>query len=511
MTFADDTHIHVRRPADGTVLEDIPIDSPQRVAEIAAALRGAQPAWEALGVEGRTKYLCRLRDWMLDNLDHLADLMQAEAGKVRAEAMLELTWVLDVINTYAATAPKLLADHHVRAHLPLLTGKKFTVVRRPLPLVGVIGPWNFPVVLCLGDGLPALFAGAAVLLKPSEVTPLAVREIVRAWNEEIGAPPVLDLVFGAGATGEALIDAVDFIQFTGSVRTGQRVGERAAARMIPSCLELGGKDPFVVLADSDVNRAANCAVVGGFGNNGQVCIATERVYVEAPIYDEFVAKVVANVRALKQGIDGPGIGADVGAITSPAQIAIIESHVADAVSKGAKVLTGGRRVERAGDWYEPTVLVDVDHGMRVMVEETFGPVLPIMKVADADEALKLANDSEFGLAATVFSGDVKRGEHFARLLDAGTVNVNDYAIATMCLDVPMAGWKKSGVGGARSGPHGLLKFTREKSISSPRIPTLPSEPWWFPYTPTKQGLVAAALRFTHARGRRRLGWRPDHP
>lgn len=505
-----DAVIHVLRPADGSLLVDIEADSPARVVAVGAALRQAQPEWEQLGIRGRTRHLVALRDWLLDNESHILDLMQAEAGKVRAEAALELNWVLDIINTYAASAPRLLSDHSVRPHLALLAGKKFTVARRPYPLVGVIGPWNFPLVLCLGDGLPALFAGAAVLLKPSEYTPVAAREIVRAWNEEIGAPPVLDIVIGAGETGSALVDTVDFVQFTGSARTGHLVGERAMKTLTPCSLELGGKDPFIVLADSNLTRAANCAVVGGFGNNGQVCIATERVYVESSVYEEFVDMVVARVKALKQGVDGPQIGADVGAMTTAAQIDIVAAHVEDAVAKGATVLTGGKRVDRPGNWYEPTVLVDVDHSMKVMVEETFGPVLPIMRVADEAEAVRQANDTEFGLAATVFSGDVKRAERVARLIDAGTVNVNDYGIATMCIDVPMGGWKQSGLGSSRSGDHGLLKYTREKSISSPRLPTLDGEPWWFPYTPSKQRVVAAALRLSHARGLRRLGMSRGH-
>lgn len=498
-----DGMIHVRRPADGTLMEDVEIDSPERVAAVAARLRAAQPEWEDLEVRGRTKYLEQMRDWTLDNTDRIADIMQAEAGKVRTEAVLELNWVADIINTYARKAPKLLADQHVHASNPLLLGKRFSIVRRPRQLVGVIGPWNFPVVLCFGDGLPALFAGAAVLLKPSEITPLSVREMVRGWREDVGAPLVLDAVYGAGEAGGALIDEVDYVQFTGSVATGQRVAERAAKTVTPVSLELGGKDPFLVLRDANVTRAANCAVVGGFGNNGQVCISTERVYVEAPIYDEFIAKVTANVKALRSGVDGPHIGADVGAVTSPAQLGIIESHVEDARSKGARILTGGRRADKAGDWYEPTVLADVDHTMRIMREETFGPVLPIMKVADAEEAIRLANESEFGLSASVFAGSAKEGERIARRIDAGTVNVNDFGIATMCIDVPMGGWKRSGIG-ARGGDIGLLKFTRAKTISAPRIPTLDREAWWFPYTPFKQDLVQRALRLVHARGLARL-------
>lgn len=496
--------IHVRRPADGTPLTDVAIDDASAVHAAAVALRDAQPEWEDLGVAARTKWLESYRDWLLDTTDHIADLMQAEAGKVRAEAVLEQSWLHDIVNTYARNAPRLLADKQVKAGSPLMLGKRFTVVRRPLQLVGVIGPWNFPLVLSLGDGLPALFAGCAVMIKPSEVTPLALREVVRGWTEEVGAPPVLSAVFGAGETGAALIDEVDYVQFTGSVATGQRVAERASQTVTPVSLELGGKDPMIILKDANLKRAANCAVVGGFGNNGQVCISTERVYVEAPVYEEFVDRVVKNVKALRSGTDGPEIGADVGAMTSPTQIDIVDDHVRDAVSKGARILTGGKRADRAGDWYEPTVLVDVDHTMKIMIEETFGPVLPIMKVADAEEAIAKANDSEFGLAASVFAGTAAQGEQIARRIDAGTVNVNDYAIAAMCIDAPMGGWKKSGIG-ARSADYGLLKYTRQKTISAPRVPVMNTELWWFPYTARKQGAVQRAMRLVNARGRARLG------
>jgi acyl-CoA reductase-like NAD-dependent aldehyde dehydrogenase len=503
---ADAGVIHVLKPVDGSVLEDVHIDSPGRVAEVAGALRAVQPAWEALTLAERTKWLQRLRDWILDNTDRLVDLMHAEAGKIRFESVLELNWVCDIINIYASKAPKLLADQRVWPTSPLLKVKKFTIQRRPYQLAGVIGPWNFPVVLSLGDGIPALFAGGAVLIKPSEVTPLTLREIVRGWRAEIGAPPVLDAVFGAGETGAALIDESDYVQFTGSVATGHKVAERAARTLTPVGLELGGKDPLIVLAGANIKRAANCAVTGGFGNNGQVCIATERVYVEASIYDEFVEQVVANVKALRMGEeDVEGHAVDLGPMISPTQISIVDSQVRDAVAKGATALTGGRQADRPGDWYEPTVLVGVDRSMKVLTEETFGPVLPIVKVSGEAEAVRLANDSEFGLAASVFAKTVQEGERVARLIDAGTVNVNDYAVGPQCIDVPMGGWKNSGIG-ARSGDYGFLKYTRAKTVTSPRLPDRESEMWWMPYNSRRQAVVERIFRFNNARDfKRRLG------
>jgi acyl-CoA reductase-like NAD-dependent aldehyde dehydrogenase len=504
-TVNSDDYIQVRRPADGTDLERIPIDPPQRVQEAAAALRAAQPAWEALPFAERARWLGRMRDWLMDNSPRVVALMQAEAGKVRAESALELTWCCDIINYYSERGAALLADQAVTPHLPLMLNKRLKVLRRPYPLVGVIGPWNFPVVLTFGDAVPALLAGAAVLIKPSEVTPIALREVIRGWRDEVGAPPVLDAVFGVGQTGGALVDAVDMIHFTGSVRTGKLVAQRAADKLIPASLELGGKDPLLVLRDANVERAASCAAWGAFVNAGQVCISIERAYVEEPVYDEFVRRVTDKVKALRQGSDGPHVGVDVGTMISPAQLRIVEDHVDDALAKGARALTGGRRAQRPGDWYEPTVLVDVDHSMKIMTEETFGPVLPIMKVRDADEAVRLANDSPYGLAATVCCGSARRGEQIARRLEAGTVNINDALVGAMCIDVPMGGWKHSGIG-ARSGPYGMLKYTRAMTVTSPRFFTPDSELAWFPYTPKKTGMAERLYRFFNARGlRSRLG------
>ena len=257
----------------------------------------------------------------------------------------------------------------------------------------MISPWNFPLTLALGDAIPALQAGAAVVVKPSEFTPLGLIEVVEAWKEEIGAPDVFDCVHGTGEAGGALIDDVDFIQFTGSDRTGRKVMARAAETLTPVSLELGGKDPMIVLADADVDRAANAAAWGGMFNSGQICISVERIYVEEPVYDEFVAKLTKEVGGLRQGADGRKPEKDVGAMTSPNQTAIVEDHVNDALANGARALTGGKRVDGPGDYFEPTVLVDVDHSMKVMRDETFGPVVGVMKVRDSEEALRLANDT----------------------------------------------------------------------------------------------------------------------
>ena len=251
--------------------------------------------------------------------------------------------------------------------------KRLRVQYRPYPVVGVISPWNFPLILSLGDAVPALQAGAAVVIKPSEVTPLGVAEIVEAWKSEIGGPDVLDVVQGMGETGSALVDEADFIQFTGSDRTAKKVLARAAETLTPVSAELGGKDPMIVLRSADVEKAANAAAWGSFANTGQVCISVERLYVEEPVYDEFMEAVHRGGLEAEAGHDDRDYGQDVGAMTFPQQTEIVESHMADARERGANVLTGGKRIEGEGDWYPPTVITDVDHSMKVMRTRASGP------------------------------------------------------------------------------------------------------------------------------------------
>ncbi len=297
--------IEVLNPATGATIGSVTVDSPERVAETVARVRANQAEWEALGIEGRYHWLGKLRDWLLDNHERVLDTMQAETGKVRGDTTAETVYLTDLINFYGTKAAKFIGDE--TRPPPLAAGwpsKKLMVQYRPYPVVGVISPWNFPLALALGDAIPALQAGAAVVVKPSEFTPLGLAEVVEAWKEEIGGPDVFDCVHGTGETGGALVDNVDFIQFTGSDRTGRKVMARAAETLTPVSLELGGKDPMIVLSDADVDRAANAATWGGMFNSGQICISVERIYVEEPVYDEFVAKLTKEVGELRQGADG---------------------------------------------------------------------------------------------------------------------------------------------------------------------------------------------------------------
>jgi acyl-CoA reductase-like NAD-dependent aldehyde dehydrogenase len=383
---------------------------------------------------------------------------------------------------------------------PLAVGKKLVIRYVPVGVVGVIGPWNYPIANSFGDCIPALMAGNTVILKPSEVTPLSSLLMVEMLRE-CGLPDdVFAVATGDGQTGAALIAEVDCVMFTGSSRTGKAVMKAAAEALVPCYLELGGKDPMIVCADANVERAANAAAFYSMNNAGQICISVERCYVEEPIYDEFVSRVTETVRMLRQGEPtGPGT-VDVGAVIFPPQLDIVDEHVRDAVDKGAKVLTGGHAHSRRGRFFEPTVLTDVDHSMRIMREETFGPTLPIMKISSAEEGVRLANDSPYGLQASVWTNDTDRGEQLARRIEAGVVCVNDAQVNYTALNLPMGGWKTSGVG-TRHGANGIRKFTKIQSLLVTRR-ALKREPFMFPYKRRQTMLLRRFFRLFYGRGAR---------
>jgi acyl-CoA reductase-like NAD-dependent aldehyde dehydrogenase len=498
------TDIPVENPATGEVITTVPDLDAAAVAELARRGRLAQPTWEAYGFEGRGRVLRRMQKWVMDNSERITDTIVSETGKTYEDAQLaEISYGGAAFGFWAKHAEEYLADERVRTSAVFVKGKKLILRYRPLGLIGVIGPWNYPLVNSFGDCIPALAAGNSVILKPSEITPLTSMLLAEGFAE-CGVPAdVFQVATGRGDTGRALIDEVDMIMFTGSTRTGRKVAQAAAERLIPCSLELGGKDPMIVLADADLERAANVATYYSMQNSGQTCISIERAYVEAPVYDEFVAKVTDKVRALRQGRPDGGPGTvEVGSMTFPPQVDLVEDHVNDALAKGARVLTGGHRGEHGGGHYfEPTVLVDVDHSMRIMTEETFGPTLPIMKVRDAEEALRLANDSEYGLAGSVFSKDTDKGEKLARRVEAGAVCVNDAIINFAAIELPMGGVKASGLG-SRHGAGGIRKYCNQQAILvTPRL-ALKREPHFFPYTRGGTKRLGKALKLLYGRGKR---------
>ncbi|MCV7425420.1 aldehyde dehydrogenase family protein [Mycobacterium montefiorense] len=494
----------VKCPATGDIVGSVPVSTTAEVKSLADRLRAAQPAWQQMGVAGRAEWLGKWRDWMLDHRDDVLTPLQLETGKSWADTGVEIAAV-QIVNYWIDTAAEFLADQNVRPWGAANLTKKLTIVYEPYPLVGVITPWNGPLSVPLLDVPAALMAGCAVLSKPSEITPLAWQVAVEGWKQ-IGAPEVLDVVFGFGETGAALVDVVDYVMFTGSLNTGRRIAVAAAQRLIPCSLELGGKDAMIVCADADIDRSVDGAVWGGFVYSGQVCISVERIYVEEPIYDEFVNKLVAKTSQLRQGMDAAhDYSAEIGSLTTEQQLAIVSRHVDDAVSKGAKVLVGGKSSNPAGLFYEPTVLVDVDHGMDCMREETFGPTLPVMKVRDVAEAIEKANDSNLGLAGSVWTRDKDKANAVARQMNTGTVNINNVITGLLQFGVPMPGWKESGLGSRSGGPDGIRKYCRQKSIVAERV-AIKTELLWYPYSRKKGRFVENAVRLLSARDwRRRLG------
>src|SRR3954449_3705441 len=436
---AERAQIAVENPATGETIASVPDMDSAQVKALVDRGRAAQPTWAGLGFDARADVMYDLRKWVVDNRERVAQTIVEENGKPADEAMLtEIFYLCDSLGFWAKQGPKYLGDERVRTHSPLLLGKKVIVRHRPYGVVGVIGPWNYPLSNNFGDALPALVAGNSVVLKPSDVTPLTSLLMEEGFRAVGGTPDAFLVATGRGETGAALVDHADMIMFTGSTGTGKKIMARAAETLTPVSLELGGKDPMIVLKDADVERAANMGVQWGMSNSGQICMSVERVYVEEPIYDEFVQKVVGKVQALRQGAPGAPGTVDVGAMTFPSQIDVVDSHVKDAVEKGARVLTGGKRGEGPGLFYEPTVLVDVDHSMACMTEETFGPTLPIMKVRDEDEAIRLANDSPYGLDSSVFTRDVDKGERVARQIEAGATCVNDALMNYLAQEAPFA-------------------------------------------------------------------------
>jgi succinate-semialdehyde dehydrogenase/glutarate-semialdehyde dehydrogenase len=433
-------------PATLEPVGEIEVQNADDVRAAVGRARRAQPAWASLSFDERARYMGRALQILVERQDDFIAVILRESGKPRTEAIkMEIFAGCDSLRYYARNAKKILRPGRRRLHGVLRFTKKLRVVYRPLGVVGIISPWNGPFILSLNPTVQALMAGNTVVLKPSEVAPYSgalVGELFRAADLPEG---VLQVVLGDGETGAALVESgIDKISFTGSVDTGRSVAEACARRLTPCTLELGGKDAMVVCGDADLDLAAAGAVAGAFLNTGQYCCGTERVYVVQEVAEDFIQKVVERTAQLRQGQDGEF---DVGAIFWPRQIEIIEKHVEDAIARGAKVRAGGRRNPGLdGLFYEPTVLTDVTHDMRVMREETFGPVLPIMRVADEEEALERANDTDYGLGGQVWTRDTGKGVEMAHRMESGSVCINDMTMTYGLQEAPFGGLKQSGIG-----------------------------------------------------------------
>jgi len=484
-------------PSTGEEIGRVPL---MDVNEVAAAVnrgRVAQPAWAKLSYRERARFILRAREIVLDQLEEIAKLISRETGKPASEAIsMEIVPTLDLMHYFAHHTHKLLDRRKIDLGQYNFMARSSYIVYKPLGVVGIISPWNFPWATPLDEVVMALMAGNAVVVKPSELTPLTALKIADVFKQARLPEGLLEIVTGDGSTGAALVDAgVNKIMFTGSVKTGKRVAEAAAKHLTPVVLELGGKDPMVVLEDADLVNAARAAIWGAFCNSGQACASIERCYVHESVAEKFTDLVVEETRRLKQ--DKASTDAvDIGAMTNEQQLEIVEDHVSDAVERGAQVRTGGHRLEKGGGWFhQPTVMTGVDHSMKLMREETFGPVLPIMTFKTDEEAIRLANDSIYGLTASVFTRDIARGRRIAEQIDAGTVMINEVVYTHAVAQTPWGGVKQSGYGRTH-GRLGLLEMVSAQHVHVNSLPLF-SDVWWFPYTKQAGELFRGfARRFT---------------
>jgi len=470
-------------PATGEVLREFECASAAEVQAAVARARAAQPSWGKLPVRERVRVLREFQKRLHAAKREVSELITREAGKPVVEALLtEVVVVLDAARYCIRNAPRFLRPERVPHSNPAMKAKSGRLLRSPWGVVGIISPWNYPFSVPAGETLAALVAGNAVVLKPSEFTPLCALELERLLCEAGLPEGVFQVVVGDGSTGAALTESsVDKLIFTGSVATGKRVALAAAARLVPVVLELGGKDPMVVLDDADLDVVSSAAVWGAFVNAGQTCLSVERCYVHRRLYEKFLEACVDKTERLRTG-NGMDPATDVGPLIHQRQLRIVEAHVEEARARGARLLTGGCLLPELGaNFYAPTVLADVTHAMRIMRQETFGPVLPVMPFDDDDEAVRLANDSEFGLAASVWTRDRARGEALARRIHAGTVMVNDVVSCFGISEAPHGGFKSSGLGRTH-GRLGLEEMVRLQYLDSDLLPGI-RKVWWYGYGP----------------------------
>ena len=491
VTAAPREMVPVEMPATGQTLGYVPHGGADDVAAAADAARRAQPGWQGRPAAERSKVLLRFAELLLARQDEVLDLIQLENGKARRHAFEEIIDVAQVSRYYARTAPRCLRPHRRAGAIPALT--QTWEYHHPKGVVGVISPWNYPLTLGISDALPALAAGNAVLAKPDSQTPFTA-----LWAAELlaeaGLPPdVLQVVTGSGQElGTPVINHSDFLMFTGSTQVGRNVAAQAASRLIDYSMELGGKNAILILADADLGKAVPGAVRAAFSNTGQLCISMERMYVDAAIWDDFVPRFVSATKSLRLG-HSLGYKRDIGSLISAKQLETVVRHVDDATGQGATVLAGGQARPDLGPYfYEPTVLTGSSPGMTLYAEETFGPVVSLYRVSDTEEAIRLANDSCYGLNFSVWTRDAVQGREIASRLEAGTVNVNEaYAAAWASVDAPMGGWKDSGVG-SRHGEHGILKYTDAQTVAIQRL--LPIAPTSFLPPAAYAKVMTAAMR-----------------
>ena len=478
-------------PANGEALAEVAVTTPEEVREAVRRARRAQAAWSRMPIDARAERILRFRDALVENADRLIDVLVRETGKPRNEALLhEVLVVADLASYFAHHAKRILAHQNISLHF--LVHRASYVHFAPKGIIGVISPWNFPFAIPMGDVILSLLAGNAVVVKPSEVTPLIAVEAKRIFDSTGLPEDLFQVIPGDGATGQALIESgIQKLIFTGGVATGRRVAAACGAQLVPCVMELGGKAPLLALSDCDIERTARAIVYGGFCNSGQACISVERVYAHRAVHDHLVVRVRELVGELKQG-DATRDFVDVGAIIFKGQIDVAEALIADAVAKGAEVITGGERVHRPGNYFQPTVLTECHHGMSVMREEIFGPIVPIQRIDSDEEGISLANDSHLGLNAYVFSKSRARALDVAEKIEAGSVVVNDVMLNYGACETPFGGLKESGFGRVH-GDDSLRELCDKRHVNYGRIPMPARDPLWFPYSSASYTLFSKGL------------------
>ncbi|PBC36067.1 aldehyde dehydrogenase [Rhodococcus sp. ACPA4] len=463
-TTDESAGLRARNPRTGEVDYTVTTPTPAEVGVLATQLRAAQRVWRDLGLDGRIAVMLRWADAIEQLHESIATAEGTDTGRTRVAG--EVPFMVSAsIRDWCAKAPGIVQNATLEGRSSVMSDVTYTMQLDPYALLGIISPWNHPFLLSSTDAIPALIAGCAVLVKPSEITPRFIEPVMASIRKVPELAAVLAYVPGAADVGRAVIDNVDALCFTGSVSTGRVVAAACASRFIPAFLELGGKDAAIVTGSADVPSAAAAVLKGAVHNTGQMCFATERIYVDRAIHGRFVSELVHQAELLELSYPDPAHG-HVGPFILEHQADIVDRHLQDAVDRGAEVLTGGMSTELGGGRYmRPTVVVGVNHTMTLLTDETFGPVMPVMAYDHIDEAIELANDSEFGLSGAVISGSAEESDVIGRRLDAGAISLQDTSLTIGIMrDVEKVAFKGSGLGGSRMGPAGLLRFLRKKAL-----------------------------------------------